>query len=159
MPSGVYKRTPEMNAANSKSKKGVKRSPETCASISAGTLGIPKSPEHCAAISAAQIGVSLSPEHCAAISKGHTGVPLSPEHCAALEHNWENMRGGHDICKHHFIYDHNNPENHTIEITRSEHSAHHQWMKRNGLEVPHMNVTEENKDIFGVKYNVKPSSR
>jgi hypothetical protein len=46
MPSGVYKRTPEMNAANSKSKKGVKRSPETCAAISAGTLGIPKSPEH-----------------------------------------------------------------------------------------------------------------
>ena len=67
-----------------------------------------------------------------------------------IEH--ERQRGGHDIVKHHFIYDHNHPENHIVKITRSQHMSHHQWMKRNGLEVPHLNVTEENKDIFRVKY-------
>ena len=60
----------------------------------------------------------------------------------------KSMRGGNDIVNHHFIYDHDHPENHTVEITRSQHTAHHHWMRRNGLEVPHLNVTEENKDVF-----------
>jgi hypothetical protein len=60
----------------------------------------------------------------------------------------DKMCGGHDIIRHHFIYDHNNPGQHTIEITRSEHQIHHQWMKRNRLEVQHLNVTEDNKKIF-----------
>ena len=60
----------------------------------------------------------------------------------------ERQFGGHDIVKHHFIYDHNNPKNHTVEITRSQHTGHHNWMRRNGLEVPHVNVTEENKNVF-----------
>lgn len=71
--------------------------------------------------------------------KNHPGV-ISAQH--------ESQRGGNDILKHHFIYDHNNPDQHTVEITRSEHTSHHWWMKRNGLEVPHYNVTEDNKDIF-----------
>lgn len=66
----------------------------------------------------------------------------------AAQELYDMMRGGNDIVKHHFIYDHSNPKNHTIEITRSQHSAHHQWMIRAGLEVTHINVTEENKDIF-----------
>lgn len=57
------------------------------------------------------------------------------------------MRGGYDIVNHHFIYDHNNPDQHTIEITRSEHTSHHNRMRKNGLEVLHLNVTEENKDV------------
>lgn len=70
----------------------------------------------------------------------------------AVKTEHERQRGGYDIVKHHFIYDHNNPDQHVVEITRSQHSAHHQWMKRNGLVVPHVNVTDENKDIFRVKY-------
>jgi hypothetical protein len=64
----------------------------------------------------------------------------------------EKMVGGNDIIKHHFIYDHNNPDQHTVEITRSQHTSHHNWMRRNGLKVPHINVTEDNKDMFG-RYN------
>ena len=63
----------------------------------------------------------------------------------------DGQRGGRDILKHHFIYDHNNPNQHTVDITRAEHTSHHNWMKRNGLEVPHYNVTEENKDIFKLR--------
>ena len=102
---------------------------------------------------------SLSLERCVAISKTLTGHHLSDAAKLAITKNHEDnpekwdkiydrMRGGNDIVKHHFIYDHNHPENHIVKITRSQHMSHHQWMKRNGLEVPHLNVTEENKDIF-----------
>lgn len=66
----------------------------------------------------------------------------------AAEAVYEEMRGGNDINKHHFIYDHAHPENHVVEITRTEHSAHHRWMDRNGIEVPHLNATDENINIF-----------
>lgn len=52
----------------------------------------------------------------------------------------DRQRGGDDIVEHHFIYDHQNPSNHTVQITRSEHTAHHHWMNRAGLEVPHINI-------------------
>ena len=52
----------------------------------------------------------------------------------------DNQRGGDDIVNHHFIYDHTHPENHTIQITRSAHTAHHHWMDRAGIEVPHINI-------------------
>jgi len=60
----------------------------------------------------------------------------------------DKMRGGNDIVKHHFIYDHQNIDQHVVEITRSQHQSHHHWMRRNGLESPHYNVTEENINIF-----------
>ena len=41
--------------------------------------------------------------------------------------------------RHHFIYDHAHQENHVVHITRSEHAAHHAWMRRNNIEVPHLN--------------------
>lgn len=47
---------------------------------------------------------------------------------------------GKQIVRHHFIYDHNNPDQHTVEITRAEHASHHAWMRRNGLEVPRVNA-------------------
>lgn len=51
----------------------------------------------------------------------------------------DNQIGGHDIVNHHFIYDHAHPDNHVVEMTRSEHTSHHNWMRRAGLEVPHIN--------------------
>lgn len=72
----------------------------------------------------------------------------------AAKASQEKQRGGNDIVKHHFIYDHNNPNQHTVDIMRSQHMSHHLWMRRNGLKVPHFNVTKENKDIFKKrKYN------
>ena len=93
MPTGIYKRTPEHNAAISKALTGVPRkpfTPEHCAAISAAAKGVPKpprTPEHCAALSKVKTGVSLPPEHCAAISAATKGVPrkpFTPERCAAL---------------------------------------------------------------------------
>ena len=69
----------------------------------------------------------------------------------AVKALYEKMRGGNDIIRHHHIYDHDNPKNHIVEITRSQHMSHHLWMRRNGLEVLHINITEENKDIFKLK--------
>lgn len=111
------------------------RSPESIAAMAKTKTGVPLSPETCAAMSKASLGVPKSPEHCAAIKKGR-------ENSDAVKAQYESMRGGNDICKHHFIYDHNHPENHTIEITRAEHASHHAWMQRNGLEVPHINTQE-----------------
>lgn len=123
MPSGVYKRTPEHNAANSKAKTGVPRKPFTL--------------EHCANMSKMSKGVPKSPEHIAAVIKGQEESGAN-----------EAMRGGNDILKHHYIYDHANPEKYTMKITRSKHAKIHMWMRRSGIKVPHINVTEENKDIF-----------
>lgn len=137
MPKGVYERKPENNAAMSE---------------------IITNSKAAKAANDAKRGVPLPPEWCAAISATKTGVPKSPEHCAALSDSMKNsesakaeserQRGGNDIVEHHFIYDHINPKNHIVKITRSQHASHHNWMRRNGLEVPHLNVTEENKDIF-----------
>ena len=62
--------------------------------------------------------------------------------------NNKSQVGGNDIINHHFIYDHDNPDQHTVKLTRSQHAAHHHWMRRNGLEVLHYNATEENNNIF-----------
>lgn len=98
------------------------------------------------------------PEDLAAMLKRSRDYWKNQDNCDRLSETMRNsdahkalsdkMRGGNDIVNHHYIYDHDNPDQHTIEITRSQHQAHHHWMKRNKLEVPHLNVTEKNKDIF-----------
>ena len=133
--------------------------------IAAARRGIPLSDDIKLAMSKARKGKPKSPEHRAAISKALTGRTLSDDHVAAILRSWrehpeawdessEKMRGGNDIINHHFVYDHDNPDQHIVEITRSQHSAHHAWMIRSGLEVPHFNVTEENKDIFKCKAEI-----
>ena len=124
MPKGIYKRTPECNAINSKSKKGVPRKPFT--------------PEHRANMSDAHIGVPLSPEHCASLSEAGLGVPNTPEHNAAIKKgNAESniMRGGIDLVWHHISYDFGRPDALRVRITRKFHaSIHHpkgiQYTKR-----------------------------
>lgn len=108
--------------------------------------------KHCAP-SIALKGVPKPPRsksHCEAISKAHTGVSRKPfsdatkaimsENQMDNKNNMYGIRGGNDIVEHHYIYDHANPENHTVSITRSEHASHHAWMIRSGIEVPHINT-------------------
>lgn len=56
--------------------------------------------------------------------------------------------GGHDICDHHMIYDHNDPKKYIIRITRSIHTKIHWMLRRLNIEVSHINVIEENRYIF-----------
>jgi len=94
--------------------------------------GVPNSPEHCSAISIAQLGVPLSPEHIAAIKKGLKDSGAN-----------EAKRGGHDICKHHYIYDHDDISKNTIKMTRSDHQKLHRLLQKLGYIIPHINVKEE----------------
>ena len=161
MPQGIYKRkpvTPETRAILSKASRnsdavkahndamrGVPKTSEHCAAISAAQTDVPLSPEHCAAISKAHTGVPLSSEHIAARKKAHMGVPHSPEHIAAMQESddvkahTETMRGGNDICNHHYIYDHSDLSKNTIEMTRSDHTRLHNNMRKSGIKVPHIN--------------------
>lgn len=41
---------------------------------------------------------------------------------------------------HHIIYDHNNPNNYIIEMTRSDHAKLHRKMQKDGIEIQHINV-------------------
>jgi hypothetical protein len=146
MTSGVYKRTPKHNAANSKAKTGVPLSPEHCAAMSIASRnseavkahnesmrGVLKSPEHCAAMRVSKS--PRTPPHCAAIRDVHTGVKLSPEHCDAMSDGMKNsdahktasedMRGGLDLVTHHYIYDHADLPLNTVKMTRSDHMSLH----------------------------------
>ena len=137
-----------------------KVSDKTRKKISTTKKDIPNSPEHNAAISAGTTGSSKpprTPEHIAALStansKAHTGVPLSLEHSAAISDGMKNsdavkanadkMRGGDDICDHHYIYDHAHPELYTMKVTRSKHAQIHAWMRKAGIKVPHINVPDD----------------
>ena len=137
------RRNSDVVKAHNESMRGVTRSPEVCAAISKAKTGVPQTPEARAANSKCLIGVPLSPEVCAKMSDTHTGVPLSPEYIASLENHWKKMRGGNDICDHHYIYDHAHPELYTMKVTRSKHQQIHMWMKKAGIKVPHINVADE----------------
>ena len=45
-----------------------------------------------------------------------------------------------------------NPKKYTMKVTRSKHTKIHHWMRKSGIEIPHINVTEENKGIFRIKH-------
>ena len=157
-------RTPEHCAALSEALTGRTLSPDHCAAMSAATKGVPRkphTPERCAAISKGQRNsdamkakaearrdVPRTPEVCAAISKAKKGVPKTPEQIAATVRGQEEagvhdaQRGGHDIVKHHFIYDHNDLSLNTVQITRSDHSKLHRLLQKLGYKVPHINVKE-----------------
>jgi hypothetical protein len=74
-----------------------------------------------------------TPEHCSILSKAHTGVPQSPEHAAAALKGREEagiydaQRGGDDIVKHHYLYDH-------MKL--------HRLLQKLSYIVPHINIKE-----------------
>jgi len=51
----------------------------------------------------------------------------------------EKQRGGNDIVKHHYIYDHNELLKYTTEMTRSKHAKIHAAMRKEEIVVPHIN--------------------
>ncbi len=115
MPTGVYKRTPECNAINSKSKKGVSKSPEHCAALTKALKGVPK-PLH-------------TSEHNAAIAKGMKNSDAVKA-----------FRGGNDIVNHHYIYDESDLSKYTTKMTRSHHTWLHNLFRKLGYIVPHVNI-------------------
>lgn len=56
------------------------------------------------------------------------------------------MKNG--FISHHYIYDHANPELYTTNVPRSKHNQIHGWLRKAKILVPHINVTEENENIF-----------
>ena len=42
--------------------------------------------------------------------------------------------------RHHYIYDHANPSLYIIEMKISDHGKLHKQMRKNGIEIPHINV-------------------
>jgi hypothetical protein len=159
MPSGIYKRTPEMKTGK------YERTPEHNVANSKARTDVPLSPEHCAAIKEAKTGIPQSPEHIAAVKKGiensdavkayhdaQIGIPLSPEHIAAIREGMlnsdavkaqiESMRGGNDLVNHHYIYDESDLSLNTVQMTRSDHMSLHMLLKKLGYIVPHINKEE-----------------
>lgn len=113
-------------------------------------VSLPHTPEACASMSVSHTDVPLSLEHCDAISVGQTGIPHSPEWNAAIsearlnsdaaQELYDMMRGGNDICKHHYIYDHADLSLNTIQMARSDHAKLHALLKKLGYIIPHVNV-------------------
>lgn len=118
-------------------------SPETRLLKSKVAKGVPKSPEHIAA--AAKGLKNFYKNNPEALDRRAEAIMLSEAHKIASK----NMEGGNDIIEHHYIYDHANPEKYTMKVTRKKHPQIHMWMRKSGIKVPHINMTEENKNVFG----------
>ena len=116
----------------------------------------PKSPDHCKAISEGQKKRYEDPKEREKISNTLNGHQVSEETRASISDGIKNseaakvatdaMRGGDDIVRHHFIYDHDDLSKYTIEMTRSQHQSLHRNMQLLGLEVPHINTGHENEE-------------
>ena len=148
MPSGVYERTPEMNAANSKAQKNSKavkahndamrdvpRPTEVGAAISDGM----KNSNAVKSYAEARRGVPHAPERCAAMSEGL-------KNSDAVKANGDKMRGGNDLVTHHYIYDHDDLSLNTVQMTRSDHQKLHRLLQKLGYIIPYINVIGELND-------------
>lgn len=149
MPTGVYERTPEMNAAALRGREE--------SGMYDRMRGIPRTPEVKVAISKSLADYDTTPEHCAAISKGLMGHDTADETkkkiSGALISAWKehpethveaikDMCGGDDICNHHYIYDESDLSKYTMKMTRSAHARLHWLMKKANIIVPHINIKE-----------------
>lgn len=61
----------------------------------------------------------------------------------AMQVEHEKQKGGNDICKHHYIYDHSDLSKYTMKMTRATHTRLHNNMRKAGIKVPHINVKGE----------------
>ena len=113
---------------NGHNRRGKKNSPKHCANLSKAN----KNSEAVKAVAYARRGIPLSPGHCESITKGR-------EESDAVKANADRMRGGNDLVNHHYIYDHANPELYTMKVTRAKHTQIHNWMRKAGIVVPHIN--------------------
>lgn len=104
-------------------------------------------------------GRQLSQKHRNAISDGlknsdnikaRIGAPRTQDCCNRISESMkksnshkvasENQRGGHDIIKHHMIYDHSDLAKNTLPMTRSTHTKLHRLFQKYGIEIPHINI-------------------
>lgn len=67
----------------------------------------------------------------------------------------EKKRGGYDIVKHHYIYDHNDLSKYTIKMTRSEHATLHHNLRALGIKIPHINTGHETADELKLMEYIK----
>ena len=52
----------------------------------------------------------------------------------------EKQRGGQDLVKHHYIYDHSDLTKYTMLVTRKQHNTIHRCLRASGNVVPHINI-------------------
>lgn len=67
---------------------------------------------------------------------------MRKEHPELYDEANENMRGGNDICDHHYIYDHSDLSKYTMKMTRSRHQRLHWLMRKSNIKVPHINEAD-----------------
>lgn len=113
------KYTLEQNVANSERQRGIPKSEGHRLAISKATKGVPKS--------------FRTTIHNITISK-------SLKNSEAAKAQSDKMRGGNDICEHHYIYDHSDLSKYTMKMTRSKHTYIHNLMRKAGIVVPHINM-------------------
>lgn len=70
-------------------------------------------------------------------------ISLGVKNSESYRTSQKNQVGGDDICKHHYIYDFNDLNKYTIEVTRSEHATIHNNLRFAKLEVPYINILKE----------------
>lgn len=116
--------------------------------ISKGNKGKPKSPEHCEAMSTSAVKYWDDPHNRNVLSEIITNSE-------AAKVSAENMRGGNDICEHHYIYDHSDLSKYTMKMARSQHTSLHRNMQTLGLKVPHINTGHENEDELKLMEYIK----
>ena len=61
------------------------------------------------------------------------------KHSDSQKEQHDKQRGGNDIVKHHYIYDHNDLSKYTMKMTRSKHTYIHWLMWKSDIKVPHIN--------------------
>lgn len=79
-------------------------------------------------------------------NKTHPEIITNSE---AAKANADNMRGGHDIVEHHWLYDDADLSKYTMPMTRSEHSSMHNRMRADGYNVPHINSETDDNGLWG----------
>lgn len=67
----------------------------------------------------------------------------------AAKANATNMKGGQDIIQHHYLYDDADLSKYTMPMTRSEHTAMHNGMRKDGYEVKHINSATDDNGLWG----------
>lgn len=127
------------------------KSEETRLKISKTKTGTTLSDEHKAKISKSlegnqrTKGFHHSDKTCKQMSESHTGMVFSDEHIVNMKNSesakasQDKQRGGNDMVKHHYIYDHSDLSKYTMKVTRSKHAKIHAWMRKAGIVVPHIN--------------------
>lgn len=107
-------------------------------------LGVPHTSEAQIAADKAKVGISRPWEVGVAISAAKLGVPrTSLAQIEVDKTRIERQLGGHDIVKHHYLYDHSDLSLNTVQMSRSDHGKLHRLLQILRYIIPHINMKEE----------------